>query len=159
MMPQRPHSHVQEDNSRKFFTNNMPNQWTLSEQRQDYGVDLVVEIFRDQCATGSTFIVQLKSTDKKFQGEQVSIQIDRKNLNYLKQRVEPAIIVLHVSSENEAFYIWERELQIDWEKEQQSHVINIPKSRKLSEINWNKVEEFVNVVREGKIKVGEQFIF
>ena len=158
-MPQRPRPHIQEDNSRKYFNNKIPQEWTVEDIDNDYGVDVLIEIFNGQNATGSTFISQLKSTDKEFQGDTVSVQIDRKTLNYLKQRLEPALIVLYVSSDKEAYWIWLREISINWAVNQQSHLIHISKERKLSTANWIKIEEFVTTVRMGKLKAGEQFNF
>ena len=109
--------------------------------------------------TGSTFISQLKSTDKEFQSDTVSVQIERKTLNYLKQRLELAMIVLYVSLDNEAYWIWLKEISINWEVEQQSHLIHISKERKLSTTDWNRIEEYVTNVRMGKLEAGERFNF
>ena len=161
-LPQRHLSHIKEDKSRRFFKNTIPEEWTTQDINPDYGIDLIVETFgRNGYAKGSTFVVQLKSTGSNFEGKDVTVTMDAKNLNYLRNRVEPALIVLYVIPENEAYAMWVRELDIDWDSPQNTHTIRIPKQReyKLSNMNWSIVDNFIDHLRKGKIEAGKLTMF
>lgn len=67
-MPQRTKSHEIDEEAQRVFKAAIPKNWVAREQRPDYGVDYVVEIFEERGSPGSTepsglqWSVQLKGT-------------------------------------------------------------------------------------------------
>ena len=49
--PIRPDNHIQEGASRHFFEGNLPRGWTSHKPENDYGVDLIVDIFEEKSSS------------------------------------------------------------------------------------------------------------
>lgn len=60
--PRRPHEHQIEELSRRKFREKCPAAWVVRDLNPDYGLDMLVDIFEDDEATGRSFYVQMKST-------------------------------------------------------------------------------------------------
>lgn len=61
-MPNRPTAHQMDEASIAAFRSTAPNTWVIREKARDYGVDLEVEIFDGESATGLVFNVQIKAS-------------------------------------------------------------------------------------------------
>lgn len=64
MSPQRPRPHVLEELSRQASRAALPAEWVVRPVEDDDGIDREVEIFVDGRATGLTFTVQLRASDR-----------------------------------------------------------------------------------------------
>lgn len=64
MPPQRTRNHVLETLSRQAFERLVPAEWVVRPVDEDYGVDREVEIFEGGQATGLSFKVQLKASER-----------------------------------------------------------------------------------------------
>lgn len=64
MPPQRPRNHVLETLSGQALARVVPAEWVVRPVDEDYGIDREVEIFEDGAATGLTFKVQLKASER-----------------------------------------------------------------------------------------------
>jgi tetratricopeptide (TPR) repeat protein len=62
--PQRPRNHVLETLSRQAFDRIVPPEWVVRPVDEDYGLDREVEIFEGAQATGLSFKVQLKASER-----------------------------------------------------------------------------------------------
>ena len=62
--PIRPNSHNLEELSRRYFESCLPDNWTAYKPPVDYGVDLHVDIFEGNSATGLELLVQLKASKR-----------------------------------------------------------------------------------------------
>jgi hypothetical protein len=60
--PQKPESHQLEEISERFFRTRFPQNWRPERPGGDYGVDLKVDIFEGDDATGLELLVQLKAS-------------------------------------------------------------------------------------------------
>ncbi len=60
-LPQRPESHQLETDSINNFKAALPRNWDSSTPENDYGIDLVVHIFRDTSATGQRAVGAIES--------------------------------------------------------------------------------------------------
>ena len=58
-LPQRPRQHVLEELSMRFFNLCLPENWTTTKPDNDYGVDLLVNIFDGTNASHYVILVQL----------------------------------------------------------------------------------------------------
>ena len=63
--PQRSNTHQLEELSERFFINSLPRNWRSEKPVGDYGVDLQVDIFENDNATGLELLIQLKSSHQR----------------------------------------------------------------------------------------------
>ncbi|MGH7481433.1 MAG: DUF4365 domain-containing protein, partial [Longimicrobiales bacterium] len=64
-MPRRPRQHQIEELSRRALRARLPEAWVVRDLNPDYGLDVAVDIFEDERATGLSFAVQLKATENQ----------------------------------------------------------------------------------------------
>lgn len=72
--------------------------WTVDLVDHDYGVDLVVEVFRESKTTGATFKIQLKSsrsTAYSADGSFVSQELGLPQARYLAQELRSPVLLMH----------------------------------------------------------------
>lgn len=108
-MPQRPYQHVLEAASRKAFEQRLPTNWTVEPREHDYGIDLDVEIFDGDSATGMRFGVQLKGQLEATVPPRVSLK--RSTLKYWRENDVPVVVILWDQSTDRLF--WEMGYNID----------------------------------------------
>ena len=87
----RPKQHITETKSRKAFENFLPDEWVTRSLTPDYGIDYLVEIFKDKNSTGKFFYVQLKGTEKEISSDQVEIKLKISDLEYYRTLPLPII--------------------------------------------------------------------
>lgn len=106
-MPKRPRQHQLETESRIAFRSRLPSRWVMRDLDQDYGIDAQVEIFdKDDLATGLTFLVQLKSTDREPLESPPVIRFSRDKAEYYWSLDLPVLIVLYHSPTDRIFIKW-----------------------------------------------------
>lgn len=106
-MPGRPRSHELETESIRGFERLLPSSWVTRQISSDYGIDLEVEIFDKGQATGETFKVQLKATDRRSNRsgfQTVSIEVEK--LNYWSRLDTPVLVVLYSARESSFYAKW-----------------------------------------------------
>jgi hypothetical protein len=72
--------------------------WTVNKLEHDYGIDFLVEVFRDYQSTGVSFKVQLKSsTASRYSadGEFISQPVEISNAKYLCRELRSPVILIH----------------------------------------------------------------
>jgi tetratricopeptide (TPR) repeat protein len=151
--PIRHSTHILETESSKFFNNCIPNDWYVDKPNHDYGLDYNVNIVINNQVTGFNFSVQLKSTGKEKNKDSASITINHSTLSLYNTRLEPVFLVIYVQDEKEAYWYWYNELKIDLTSSQKSFKINIPKTNKLSLINWEEVIKYVRDIFSIKLLI------
>jgi hypothetical protein len=67
--PVRPQAHNLEELSERFIKQALPENWTSEKPKADYGVDLRIDIFEGELATGLELLIQLKASDNSTEGE------------------------------------------------------------------------------------------
>jgi hypothetical protein len=148
--PQRPETHNLETSSERFFEECLPRTWSSEKPRHDYGVDLRVDIFEDNRATGLEFLVQLKSSHRAAIGETERIRLDLATYNYLAQKLQVVMFAKYVRAVNETYWILLSDIPQP-EQLQQTFTIHIPKANALSRIRWASIAEHVRQVSEHKL--------
>ena len=107
----RAYQHIMEEKSLAILKDTLPEEWVVREYRPDYGIDLMVEIFKFRETSvmaeslGEFFLVQLKSVKKakrkrmtvygKFNVEKAQLKKDKKNnttIEVIKFQVETTLL-------------------------------------------------------------------
>lgn len=90
-MPKRDRNHELETLSQRAFESALPANVLVRPIQDDYGIDREVEVFTDGEATGLTFKVQLKATDKSGNSQ----RIKRTSLEYWQAFDVPVLLVTY----------------------------------------------------------------
>ncbi|WP_164984167.1 DUF4365 domain-containing protein [Oerskovia turbata] len=107
-MPKRPSQHRLEEASRVQFAARAPASWAVSGPIEpDYGLDLTVEIFRGDEATGLRFGVQLKATE----GPTSAVSVKVASLNYWLEQDIPVLVFRWSSELGRAWFRWAHLIQ------------------------------------------------
>ncbi len=106
-MATRDRSHVIGDKAvRKISDLLIPEEWTISIPDADYGLDMLVEIVKDDRTTGKFFFVQSKGTDKGVRKGKIDYRIDVEHLKDYSRIKLPILFVLYSRSENKFWGCW-----------------------------------------------------
>lgn len=112
MSPQRPRAHELEEESRQALRRVLPSAWVVRPIEDDYGIDREVEIFQDGRATGLTFKVQLKASERAAAaGPTRTVQWDR--LDYWNSLDVPVLIVYFVAASGRTYGRWAHAHDLD----------------------------------------------
>lgn len=152
-LPQRPEAHRLERDSVIFFESSIPRNWDTSTPASDYGVDLVVNIFDDDNASGREFLVQLKASvvsNATADGDFERIKISVATYNMLIGKLQVVMLVRYVAEEGCAY--WQLLSQIEPpEQDNDTMTIRIPRSNVLSQINWRQIRSYVEHIQLQKL--------
>ncbi len=138
-LPQRVRSHQIEAESEAYTRRVLPSSWTISRMPNDYGTDLLVEVFEDQHPTGWTLEIQLKGTDAPFpRSETHRCPVKVPWLRYVLTRPSPVVLVVYFANDDRALWLWVKDyvrLRLDIENPtwdaQGSVTLHLPTSREL----------------------------
>lgn len=94
--PQRPKSHINGDEAVRIFTSCCSPDWIVSPVQPDYGLDLRIELVRNNQVTGEEFYVQIKGRQQiqTSDNQPVEIEISQSTINYWLGKLHPVLIVL-----------------------------------------------------------------
>jgi tetratricopeptide (TPR) repeat protein len=106
--PKRPLQHRLETGSRRAFEALLPLSWTVDERSSDYGVDLDVEVFDEDDATGIRFNVQLKSRDETAKNS--SVRLKWSTMSHWHDHDLPTLVVLWDRETNAFWWEWSHRL-------------------------------------------------
>ena len=155
--PQRHPYHVLADESEDFFINRLPGDWIVNKPQKDYGHDLRIELTDDGLVKGCELVIQMKASEKPTENDEYeSIKgLKISTYNYLKGLLSVVMFVKYIQSEGEAYWIFLRDIPSPANEDQETMTINIPRSNRLSKIDWVKVAEFVREITDCKLKAAE----
>src|SRR2546421_505482 len=108
--PLRVESHRLEEISFRFFLHSLPNNWTTERRFNDYGVDLSVELFEGERATGRELLVQLKASAKPSGKDIETVTLKTTTYNLLWDKLQVVVIVKYIQAENEAYWLLLRDV-------------------------------------------------
>lgn len=107
-MPKRPKQHRLEEASIKAFSALAPENWSVSRPSEhDYGIDLIVELFSGDDATGMRFGVQLKATE----GRESAVRVKVASLNYWLEQDTPVLIFRWSEALDQAWIMWAHHIE------------------------------------------------
>jgi tetratricopeptide (TPR) repeat protein len=125
--PTRARTHELEDESYTKFRAARPSAWPVHkiDGSDDYGRDLLVEVFENGQPTGNEFSVQLKATEKLQTAPKVRLKLT--TLNHWDDQPSPTLVVLWDATSDRLFYEWAHRLPwTDPRREKQTRTVPLP---------------------------------
>ncbi len=122
------------------FRTRLPSQW-LVDKPIDVGIDLIVSLVQNNQVTGLNFAVQLKA--KQNCRGKLSVKLKKSTLNYLFNRLEPAMVVLYDQAANEFYWKWLIYSDFDLSKPQTSYTISFDKNQSGNKFDRGSIETYV----------------
>src|SRR5438105_4547232 len=104
-LPKRVESHRLQELSFRFFQQLLPKGWTTEKHFNDYGVDLSVDIFDGDRATGLELLVQLKASAESSGDETETVSLKTSTCNLLWNKLQVVMLVKYVQSDNDAYWM------------------------------------------------------
>jgi uncharacterized protein DUF4365 len=148
--PIRGETHQQEESSERFFRNLLPRSWVCEKPANDYGVDLRIDIFEDNRATGLELLVQLKSSARTTEGDFEVVRLATATYNHLWDKLQVAMLVKFIESEDEAYWLLFKDIPPP-QQEAETFSVRIPKANRLSAIQWPEIQAYVRTVTDTKL--------
>ncbi|WP_296621416.1 DUF4365 domain-containing protein [Marivirga sp.] len=131
-----------EDESKTSLKKILPQEWLVTENSHDYGIDLQVEIFTSEGkTTGHVFWIQLKATDSSIKAHHHKFSFSKNKLRQLFSYSLPVIIIRYSSITKLFYYEWANTLYFfHINKSNKTVTINLPYQwdTKLTPIEINK---------------------
>jgi hypothetical protein len=150
-LPKRPRQHTLEKLSRQHVESILPPEWIVEGFENDYGLDLQVEIVKNEQVTGAHFYIQLKSTDHLVVRKDgyIAHPCKTSTLRYFLERPELVIYVVYDAQQQEAYWIWIQDylrqtVEAGWQNKEEI-TIRIPKKDTFDQ---KAVQEIEKRVRE-----------
>lgn len=148
--PQRPDSHQLEEISERFFLQCLPKNWTTDKPKNDYGVDLRVDMFEESNATGLELLIQLKASAQPSSNDNEPVQLKVATYNLLWNKLQVAMMVKYIEAENEAYWILFKDIPAP-KQDQQTFTVHVPRVNRLSQIVWADIAAHVKWTTDGKL--------
>jgi hypothetical protein len=151
-LPQRVDTHRLEQESEIYFKRHLHPNWTCHKPDPDYGIDLAVDIFDGDNATGRELLVQLKASRESNSTNQQSerIPLNVSTYNMLWDKLQVVMLVKYVASEQTAYWQLLSEVP-EPEQGNDTMTIHIPRANVLSDIDWGRIRNYVEAVHLKKI--------
>lgn len=149
--PIRDNNHTLEESSKRFFHSHLPVNWTAHKPEADYGIDVIVDIFEGQFATGLELLVQLKASEKSNERD-VEIIDDLKvsTYNFLFDKLQVVLLVKYVRAENQAYWILLKDVP-EPNQDNKTLTVSIPRTNVFNDEAWEFIKNHVRVVTDTKL--------
>jgi hypothetical protein len=154
-LPIRDRNRILESKSLLFFRNNIPENWTTTVPDDDYGVDLIVNIFEGK-HPAYDFEIQLKASENSIVGDFEKATLKLRTYNYLVARLHVIMLVKYCEEEKEGYWILLSNVPKP-NQDNNTFTVNIPKTNKLSTIDWSTVKAYIKEIVDYKLCAGEEF--
>jgi hypothetical protein len=128
----------------------LPKNWVCQKPSDDYGVDLRVELFDGNNATGLELLIQLKASARPTGGDSEVIHLKTATYNYLWDKLQVAMLVKFIESENEAYWLLFRDIPAP-PQDRETFSVHIPKNNRLSAIQWADIQAHIRSVTDTKL--------
>lgn len=125
--PTRARTHELEDESYTKFRAARPSAWPVHkiDGSDDYGRDLLVEVFENGQPTGNEFSVQLKARERLVGPPKVKLNLT--TLNHWEDQPSPTLVVLWDATEDHLYYEWAHRLPwSDPTRDRKSRTVPVP---------------------------------
>jgi hypothetical protein len=149
--PQRPKAHQLEEMSERYFRTNLPRNWTCQRVQNDYGVDVQVGIVDDELVEGLELLVQLKASAMPSRAQTETVSLKVSTYNHLWDRLQVVMLTKFVEADNEAYWLLLKDVPFP-PQEQKTFTIEIPKTNRISDIDWNAIVEYIRDVHDTKLE-------
>lgn len=128
----------------------MPANWVSERPDNDYGIDLRIDVFEGNSATGLELLVQLKASEQETDGDTESIDLKATTCNMLRHKLQVTMLAKYSRSANEAYWLLLKDAR-EPEDGRASVTIRIPKANRLSQIDWHSIQEHIRNVTDVKL--------
>ena len=149
-LPQRPKNHINEELSERFFNSHLPRNWYSHKPDNDYGIDLIVDIFEGTNATGLEILIQLKSSENGNNLDHEIQQLRVATYNFLCKKLQVVLLVKYIIQENEAYWILLKDVPPP-NQDNNMFTVHIPKANRFSQINWEEIRDYVQDLTDRKL--------
>lgn len=152
----RPQQHIIETKSKKSFERLIPDTWVARELGSDYGLDYLVEIFKNNNSSGHLFFVQLKGTDIEIVDDTISYQLSVDNIEYWDTITIPVLLVFYSAKSNKFWGLWINELKNNFplkRKDQKRLTIKFSTKNLLKQSFFTELETIFEDTLPSKINV------
>ncbi|NRB63196.1 MAG: DUF4365 domain-containing protein [Saprospiraceae bacterium] len=162
MLPKRSKSHKIDEKSIHLIQTKLNDDWIVRNQEgTDYGIDLQLERY-GEIPTGDFIFVQVKGTEKEFDGDVKLSNFPVKTINYSLLFSIPFFVFYTSITSKKVRYVWLQkyvELNLDknnpdWKK-QSTVTIEFPEENDI-DININKIISISN--NEKRIKIAHKYV-
>jgi len=158
LYPQRTKSHQLEELSERQFCNCLPRNWTCKKPKDDYGVDLIVELFEEDNATGMELLVQLKASQDRTDRDYETIILKTTTYNYLWDKLQVVMLVKYVDEEKKGYWVLLSDVP-EPNKENETFTIQVPKQNDLASIDWEQIKDYIKEITYKKLAVRKRHAF
>jgi hypothetical protein len=148
--PQRTAEHELEEVSERYVRNLLPRNWTSEKPQHDYGVDLRVDIYEEGNATGMELLLQLKASTRATGGKVERFHLPVSTYNHLSTKLQVVMVVKYVEEDREAYWLLLKDVSPPLTK-QHTLTVQIPKTNRLSTIDWTDIERYIRSVTDMKL--------
>lgn len=152
--PVRHEAHQLSEESENFFRRQIPRQWICEKPEHDYGVDLRIGLTDGDQLTGRGLLVQLKAKRIAPLGETIAVRLKVRTYNLLRDQLDVAILVVYVSSEQEAYWIFVRDISVP-NQIKETFTVRVPRTNRLSHHPWETLTALVSTVHARKLQAFE----
>jgi hypothetical protein len=104
-MPSRPAQHSLETLSRVRFREKIPPTWVVRDLDPDYGLDMLVDVFERDEATGLSFYVQIKGTRQEGAASH-GVRLTEAQANLYRSVDLPVLVALFVAPVSTIYVRW-----------------------------------------------------
>lgn len=103
----RPNNHITGDGAaRKIASDLIPEEWTISIPDSDYGLDMLIEVVRDNKTTGKLFFIQSKGTTASSHNGVISFSMSLERIKDYSEIKLPVMFVFYSKTENKFWGRW-----------------------------------------------------
>lgn len=148
--PIRGRSHQLEELSERFFRDMLPENWTAERPPSDYGIDLRVDLFEGNHATGLELLVQLKASTVPSGRDMEVVRLNTATYNLLWGKLQVAMLVKFIKNDNEAYWILFRDIPAP-SQDHKTFTVHIPRTNRLSSIQWANIQQYVRGITDKKL--------
>lgn len=152
-LPIRDDARQRETASELFFQQSLPEGWMCERPANDYGIDLRVGVVENNRVTGLELLVQLKATHDPSATDYERVRLDLTTYNYLMGALSVAMLVKYIATDQEAYWVLLRDVPAP-PQTQQSFTVRIPKTNRVSALDWNGLRERLGRIQRIKLGAG-----
>jgi hypothetical protein len=95
-------------------------------------------------------VVQLKASKAAAEGAMETVRLRTTTYNHLRNRLQLAMLVKFVADDRDAYWLLFRDIPPPTQ-DNRTFSISIPKSNKLSAIDWDRIQQHVREVTDAKL--------
>ena len=149
--PKRHKNHSIEEESIIFLRSHLPKDWNVNSVDRDYGQDLTIEICEDGVYKGLELIVQMKSSFKSDNNEEIETHsMNVSTYNYLWDNLRIVMLIKYVKETKEAYWQLLKDVQSP-NQENKTMTVNFPMENKISKLDWNDISNYVREITGKKL--------